>query len=257
MSRQVVEVDRMFGSRLKELREQRGLSLRRLGTLIHCSHGYLWELEAGTKRPSSAVVALLDTQLGADGGLSAMVREVSADSGEHCREPEANGQLASGGLEFAATWQQGMGAAVDLWRGDMQRRGFLRQAGYSAAAFLPPVMRWLVSPLDEKPIGCGERLVGQPDVTRIRRLTATYRSLDNEYGGGSIRGSVVRFLDGEVAPLLAGRYDADTGRSLWTSAAEATQLAAWASYVSVSPLTAGSVNPEQPQPATQLSVAYR
>jgi hypothetical protein len=40
----------------------------------------------------------------------------------------------------------------------------------------------------------------------------------------------VRFLDGEVAPLLAGRFDVTTGRLLLSSAAEATQLAAWASY---------------------------
>src|SRR3569833_1319226 len=118
MSRQVVEVDRMFGSRLKELRHERGLSLRRLGKLIHCSHGYLWDLEAGTKRPSHAVVVLLDTQLGAGGELSAMVQTVSADNGEQSPEPDVNGAPLSDGLEFAATWRQGMGAAVNLWRGD-------------------------------------------------------------------------------------------------------------------------------------------
>jgi transcriptional regulator with XRE-family HTH domain len=75
-----VIVNPNFGSRLRELRQQRRLSLRRLGVKIHCSHGYLWDLEAGGKRPSVSVAALLDAALGADGELSAMVNELSADN---------------------------------------------------------------------------------------------------------------------------------------------------------------------------------
>src|SRR5690242_21205495 len=69
MSRRIVAVDPNFGPRLRELREQSRLSLRRLGRLIHCSHGYLWDLEVGNKRPSVSVAALLDAALGADGRL--------------------------------------------------------------------------------------------------------------------------------------------------------------------------------------------
>ena len=60
MSRRSVEVDPSFAGRLKELRQDKGLSLRRLGKTVHCSHGYLWDLESGTKRPSVAVALLLD-----------------------------------------------------------------------------------------------------------------------------------------------------------------------------------------------------
>jgi len=91
-------------------------------------------------------------------------------------------------------------------------------------------MRWLISPLDERPCGNGERLVGEPDVETIRRVTEVYRTLDNRYGGGHVRDSVVRFLDREVAELLRGRYDSRTGAALFSAAAEATQLAGWASY---------------------------
>jgi len=64
----------------------------------------------------------------------------------------------------------------------------------------------------------------------VRRITAVYRTLDNQYGGGHVRESVVRFLDSEVAVLLRGRYDARTGAALLSAAAETTQLAGWASY---------------------------
>jgi hypothetical protein len=137
---------------------------------------------------------------------------------------------AATALEFAPDWRQGVVVATELWLGDMQRRDVLRRAGFSAAAFITPAMRWLTSPLDEHPAGEGNRLVGEPDIEMIRRITAVYRALDNQYGGGHVRDSVVRFLSNEVADLLAGRYDTRTGTALYAAAAEATQLAGWASY---------------------------
>jgi hypothetical protein len=112
----------------------------------------------------------------------------------------------------------------------MQRRHLLREVGFSAAAYMTPAMRWLTSALDDRPSGDGERLVGEPDIEMIRRITGVYRTLDNQFGGGHVRESVVRFLDNEVAELLRGRYDARTGRALLSAAAEATQLTGWATY---------------------------
>lgn len=62
-----------FATRLKDLRVRRGLSLRRLGRLVHYSHGYLWDLETGGKQPTLEVASALDRALGADGALSALV----------------------------------------------------------------------------------------------------------------------------------------------------------------------------------------
>lgn len=230
MPRRIVAVDPNFGPRLRELREQQGLSLRRLGLLIHCSHGYLWDLEAGSKRPSVRVAALLDAALGANGQLSAMVCEMSADSSELPAAGHSHDDPGPPGLEFALDWRLGVDAAAELWRGDMQRRNLLRGVGFSATAFLAPAMRWLTSPLDEHPTGHGERLVGEPDVEMVKRITGVYRTLDNQFGGGHVRESLVRFLDGEVAGLLQGRYDARTGAALLSAAAETTQLAGWTSY---------------------------
>lgn len=230
MPRRTVVVDPNFGKRLKELREERRLSLRRLGQRVHCSHGFLWDLESGVKRPSVSIAALLDAALDAGGGLSGMVHAVSADSAG----PNATGlpQVDSlpAGLEFAPDWRHGVDIAADLWRTDVQRRNIVQAPGFSAAAFLAPAMRWLTAPLNECPRGEGERLVGEPDVEMVRRITGVYRTLDNQYGGGHVRDSVVRFLDGEVATLLRGRYDAQTGVALLSAAAEATQLAGWATY---------------------------
>jgi len=87
-----------------------------------------------------------------------------------------------------------------------------------------------MSTLDERPIGDGTRVVGEPDIEMVRRVTATFRTLDNQFGGGHVRESVVRFLDGDVTELINGRFDAATGRALLAAVAETTQLAAWTSY---------------------------
>ncbi|MEV6931696.1 helix-turn-helix transcriptional regulator [Dactylosporangium sp. NPDC051485] len=230
MPRRKVSADPAFGGRLKQLRELQGMSLRRLGKAVHVSHGHLWDLEAGTKRPSVPVAALLDAALQAGGQLSAMVRLVSADSTSRPVGAEVEAAVAPGGLEFAPDWRHGVDIALDLWREDMQRRDLLRGAGFSASIFLAPAMRWLTSPLDERPAGAGARLIGDPDIETVRRITATYRTLDNQFGGGHIRDSVIRFLGNDVEEMLNGRYDPTTGRALLSAAAEATQLAAWTSY---------------------------
>jgi transcriptional regulator with XRE-family HTH domain len=205
----MTRVDVSFGPRLRELRQGKRLSLRRLGQIVHCSHGYLWDLEVGAKRPSAEVAALLDAALDADGGLSSLVTGASTGSGSGYDE-----------LCFATDWRHGVEAAVDLWGEDMRRRSGLRQVGFSAVAFVPPAMRWLMSQLDERPTGQGERFVGDPDVEMVRRITSTYRALDNQYGGGRVRESIVRFLDGDVTALIQGRYDAGTGRALLSAVAE-------------------------------------
>ncbi len=112
----------------------------------------------------------------------------------------------------------------------MQRRTILRGIGFGASAFLAPAMRWLTSPFDEHPFNEGERLVGEPDIEMVRRITGAYRTLDNQYGGGHVRENLARFLHSEVTPLLRGRYDTRVGKTLLSAAAETTQLAGWATY---------------------------
>lgn len=223
-------VDPGFAQLLKELREQHHLSLRKLGRQVHCSHGYLWDLEAKGKRPSVSVAVLLDGALDAGGRLSSMVREVSADSGARSATGDGPVDPTALALAFAPDWRHGVDAVVDLWRMDMQRRDVLRSIDFSASAFVSPAMRWLTAPLDEHPTGHGDRPVSGPDVEVVRRITEAYRTLDNQFGGGHVRESIVRFLDGEVAPLLRGRFDARTGSALLSAVAETTQLAGWASY---------------------------
>ncbi len=66
-------VDPLFQRRLRELREQRGLSLRGLGAIAGFSGTYIWELEQGRKNPTAQTAALLDDALRAGGMLRTLV----------------------------------------------------------------------------------------------------------------------------------------------------------------------------------------
>ncbi|MEV0127379.1 helix-turn-helix transcriptional regulator [Dactylosporangium sp. NPDC050688] len=147
----------------------------------------------------------------------------------------APGGHASAGVEPPAavhgTWQDGVAAAVELWRGDVERREVLRYGAFTAAGFTLPALRWFTGEGQVDLAKTGQRAVGQPDVDMIREMTGTFRQLDNQYGGGRLRQTLVRYLDNEVTPLLRdGRFDHATGRALLSASAEATQLAGWMAY---------------------------
>jgi transcriptional regulator with XRE-family HTH domain len=206
-----------FGSRMRALRHERGLSLRALQVRALSSRSRLSEYETGKSLPPRDVAHRIDDALRAGGELtailSAALRTVSSAEG----------------LEFSMSWQRAVEVAAGLWRGDMERRQVLRGAAFAATAFVTPAMR-AMTPVEEYPIGGGSVDVEQPHVELIRRVTATFRTLDNEYGGGQVRETAVRFLHSEVAPLLQGRFNEPVGRSLFSATAELTQLAGWAAY---------------------------
>lgn len=70
MARRIVHVDPAFATRLRELREARGMAYRDFGTT---SRTYVNELERGIKRPTPEIAQVLDRALDAGGTLAALV----------------------------------------------------------------------------------------------------------------------------------------------------------------------------------------
>lgn len=210
-------VDPAFAVSMRELREERGLSLRALERRALISRSRLSEYETGKALPAADVAERIDAALRAGGDLVAVLANAR------------RAVTAAGGLEFPASWPQAVEATAGLWRADAQRRGSIREAAFAASAYLTPAMRAMIPP-EERLAGEGTRDVDEPDVETVRRMTSTLRTLDNQYGGGHIRETVVRFLDADVAPLLHGRFSEHVGRSLMSATAELTQLAGWTAY---------------------------
>ncbi|MEU9334575.1 regulator [Streptomyces sp. NPDC048290] len=68
------------------------------------------------------------------------------------------------------------------------------------------------------------------DIAALRSVADLFRALDNMYGGGHARQALVRYLEHECEPMLRGTYGEQTGRRLFSAAADLTRLAGWTSY---------------------------
>lgn len=135
------------------------------------------------------------------------------------------------GQEFPTTWEEGVASVTALWKADVERRRFLLDSTFVIGAGSAGIIRWLAEPAGERISASGPRRVGVADVAAIREVTRSFSELDNRYGGGYIRGPVVRYLHTAVTPLLReGSYGEATGRELASAAAELTRLAGWMAY---------------------------
>ncbi|MCF6470186.1 hypothetical protein FAF44_17540 [Nonomuraea sp. MG754425] len=135
------------------------------------------------------------------------------------------------GQEFTHTWQEGVATVTALWRADVERRRFLIDSTFAIGAGSVGAVRWLTSPAEGRTNGGGARRVGRADIAAIHEVTRSFGELDNRFGSGRVRSSVVKYLDTAVSPLLKdGSYGESTGRQLAAAAAELTRLAGWMAY---------------------------
>jgi hypothetical protein len=136
------------------------------------------------------------------------------------------------GLHFTSSWDGTVEIVTALWSSDLERRQFIMDSMFAAGAYATSAVRWLTAPDTEigRPV-CPTMHVGRSDVAAIREVTQSFLRIDNLFGGGRARPTVVRYLHDEVAPLLhEGRYSEPVGRELFTAAAELTRLAGWMAY---------------------------
>ncbi|MFG1678457.1 helix-turn-helix domain-containing protein [Micromonospora sp. NPDC049282] len=207
-----------------------GASQSRIGAAVGLEQGYVSRIMAGRKVTSIDVLERI-----ADGcRMPDQARIAMGLAPQQATLPSASARLTPGRPSESPTtrtWQDNVRSAAELWRGDVNRRDVLRQVAFSSAGYTLPALRWFTAP-DPAPVTQpGRNAVGQPQIDTIRAMTATYRRLDNQYGGGHARDTVARYLHQEVTPLLTdGRYDHPTGRRLLSAAAELAQLAGWQAY---------------------------
>ena len=153
----------------------------------------------------------------------------------HASSPSAQSATPARSLataaQYPATTSDAVTASTSLWQADAARAPELISAPPEPAAWISAALAWLVSddgtPAPETGPG---REVGRSDVARVRANAVLFAELDNRFGGAHARRSLVHYLQREVTGLLRGRYTDDVGRELFAAVAEASLLAAWASY---------------------------
>lgn len=135
------------------------------------------------------------------------------------------------GLRFTPSLPDTIETVTTLWRSDVERRQFIVNATFAAGAYASSAIRWLTTPTTTSALTKPCRQVGKADVEAIREVTKTFLRLDNLFGGGRARPTVVRYLHDEVAPLLRqGNYSDSVREELFAATAELTRLAGWMAY---------------------------
>jgi tetratricopeptide (TPR) repeat protein len=135
------------------------------------------------------------------------------------------------GLAYGEQAGEALDTTEQLLDGDLVEARALLTASTHDAAWSQAGLAWIVRPDDDPlPQPATGRRVGASDVQAIRRSTALFSQLDDQFGGDHGRRAVAQFIRSDVAPLLRGTYTDLTGRALFAAAAEAVHLLAWMSY---------------------------
>jgi transcriptional regulator with XRE-family HTH domain len=137
------------------------------------------------------------------------------------------------GLEYPGTPAQAAGNVSMLWRADLADQRVLERGLITPAAWNDASLRWLIDQVGDPGTGAdslGGVRVGMGDVQRFRATVELFSQLDDRFGGGHARQSLIQYLSTDGERLLRGRYPENVGSALFPAVAEATLLAAWMSY---------------------------
>ncbi|MFF3015477.1 tetratricopeptide repeat protein [Streptomyces sp. NPDC057939] len=128
----------------------------------------------------------------------------------------------------AAMENDPLAVIADLGRSVMQRRRDFLSAAFTAASVGLPLAydhEAVAATLRAAATGAS---VGPTEVTAVRQLTETFRSIDERMGGGHGLTTVTAYLTDTVAPMLNARYPSATVRSdAFGAAAQLACLVGW------------------------------
>jgi len=202
-------------------RSVRELSARR-GSPVGCDHTAVSRWLSGT-RPREKTARLLVDVFGARLGRTVTLADIGL--------PAADTPSADLGVGYPDDVDQAASNLGRLWQAEHEELQVIVSAPAVTAAWADASLSWLVrsgpDPLAERPAGVR---VGVSDVDRIQSTVDAFAQLDNRFGGGHARRSLIEFLRTDATALLAGRYSEPIGRSLHAAVSEATLLGAWMSY---------------------------
>lgn len=193
---------RALGRQLASMRRSSGLTQHSFAPMTLYGRSTVANAESGHQRVSRGFWVRCDELLRAEGELIRRYDEIVAmERGLHRLGSRANGAPPpKRGIERRSALLAGIAAVAAA-------SGLTGAVGRASAA----------------------RRIGAADVARIRAVTALYRSLDYEVGGGAIRRDVNRFA--HVVTTLLNHGDAAAVREpLLTAVAEVRQLAGWTAF---------------------------
>jgi hypothetical protein len=118
------------------------------------------------------------------------------------------------GLEYPGTPAQTAGNVSMLWRADLDDQGVLERGLINPAAWNDASLRWLVDPASSPGASAdslGGVRIGMADVERFRATAELFAQLDDRFGGGHARQSLIQYLRSDGERLLRAPGHADDG----------------------------------------------
>ncbi len=227
---------RDIGELFRLLKAQAGISQTRIGAATGNAQGRVSEIISGkyevrTVRSLARIADGLGMPDDARVVLGLAPSDPSHAAAPLAAPPALPAPRLAAGTQYPATTDEAVMASTGLWQADAARTPELISVPLEPAAWTSAALAWLVSEPDTPAPEAGPgRKVGLSDVTRVRGNSALFAELDNRFGGAHARRSLVHYLQREVTSLLRGQYTDDVGRELFAAVAEASLLAAWASY---------------------------
>ncbi|MEV0615674.1 hypothetical protein AB0I81_20330 [Nonomuraea sp. NPDC050404] len=175
-------------------------------------------------QPRGQVPEFIAAALGERLGRSLSLSEIGFL--EELRSPVATRSLAYG-EEVGETLR----TLAELSSTDLSRRQALGAVPFVAAALVDPQRRWLLWLLEDDQATHLTAVTSGGPVERVYAMIAMFDEMDNRFGGGQVRTSVVHYLSAEVVPLLhrSGTME-NQRRELFTAAAKLSAMAGWSSY---------------------------
>jgi transcriptional regulator with XRE-family HTH domain len=203
-----------------------------IAALTGISQGRLSEYVNHKRRPQKATLIRdfadgLDMPAAARKALG-LLAERSATSGAGLvpamREPPDDT-----GLAYPDAPEDATAKVIRLWQADLADPAELMRGRVDPDRWNDASLRWLVDPVGQIETSAGVR-VGMSDIARFRATVEMFQRLDDQYGGGHARQALIQYLRIDGERLLHGKFAEDVGRTLYSSVAEATLLAAWTTY---------------------------
>ncbi|MEU3164030.1 hypothetical protein [Streptosporangium sp. NPDC006930] len=120
---------------------------------------------------------------------------------------------------------------AELGSTDVSRRALLGSVPFVATALMDPQRRWLLWLLEDDQATHLAAVANSGPAERVHAMIAMFDEMDNRFGGGQVRSSVVHYLTSEVVPMLhrSGTPERQRGQ-LFTAAAKLAAMAGWSSY---------------------------
>ncbi|MGW2027846.1 hypothetical protein [Streptomyces decoyicus] len=120
---------------------------------------------------------------------------------------------------------------AELGSTDISRRSLLGAVPFVASALMDPQRQWLLWLLEDEQAPHLAAVAGSGPVAQVEAMIDMFDLMDNRFGGGNVRPSIVGYLSTQLAPMLQQwSLPSNQRRTLYVYAAKLAAMAGWCSY---------------------------